>query len=122
MMNTTSTATTTPMTIPLTLVDDFSGECCGTGDGTDDAPRFDAAAAVVSLVDPVAIVDDVIVGSRVLLVFELVGMLVESMVEEGVEEGMEEVVKAMVVEISLPFGEMKTPVLFRQQLGAFSQQ
>lgn len=115
-MPTITTARTTPITIPFTLVvvDDFLPDTADAAGGKTDAPRFKApvdAVTVVGLADFskfVANLDEEV--AAVMLVVPA-----SNLVEEVI-------VRVTVLEINLPFGDRRTPVPLLQQSGELSQQ
>lgn len=113
-MLTTTTATTTPITIPLTLLVDFLAVSAGTADGKADAPRLTASVGVGTVADSADFFD--FLGS---LDGEVTMVVLVGLVEELVEEM---IVRDKVLEISLPFGDRRTPVPLLQQSGELSQQ
>ena len=118
---TTTTATTTPITIPFTLVVDFCADCVdaaeGKADAADakaDAPRFGATVAVATVVDSADVL-----GFLDTLDEEVAAAVLVVLASEPVEEV---IVRDKVLEISLPFGDRRTPVPLLQQSGELSQQ
>lgn len=106
----TTTATTTPMTIPLTLVVDFlagTADAAGGAGGKVDALRSKVPLGVGTVVDSADFLE------------ELTAAVLVVPASEPVEEV---IVRDKVLEISLPFGDNRTPVPLLQQSGELSQQ
>ena len=114
-MPTITTARTTPITIPFTLVvEDFLADTADAAGGKADAPRFKAPVDVVTVVGSadfsefVANLDE---DLATVVLFVPASELVE-----------EVIMRVTVLEISLPFGVRRTPVPLLQQSGELSQQ